>query len=330
LPDLIENQIGGPWIGTDGIGGDITPHGTALVIRQTHRTHEEIEALLETLTEAATRALRTQPYPVRPAGYPFASEARVEKALEQQTELAFADTPLEVAMQVLADLHDIPILLDRRAFENDGIALDAPVNVVLSGISLRKGLEVLLDELGLTYVTKRGNLFVTSKSAALTNLSATVYDVRDLLIDDDADGLIDVLEYETSGPWMAIDGVGGTLAAMPPGLLVVRQTGAVHREIANVLSELRRVEAARTKPPEPDPAEVVVRFHPVPANADPRELAATIRKLVEPESWKEGDESLIDIAGKVLIIRQQRKVQERIARFLFELTVAAGTTAEAG
>ncbi|MEX0718189.1 MAG: hypothetical protein WD066_16465 [Planctomycetaceae bacterium] len=328
LLDVIENTTGGAWVGSDGVGGSITPHGHALVIRQSHRAHDEIAAFLEALTRSATEP-RPRAYPVRPTGYPFADDDRVEKALDRRVPIKFADTPLEVAMQVLADVVDVPILLDRAGLDSENMPLDTPVNVVLEDVPLRTGLKLLLDQLGLTHVVKSGHVVVTTHIAAGEHFSVTVYDVRDLLIDGEFTSLIDVIENETSGPWFASDGIGGNPMLLPPGLLVIRQTESMHREIAELLSELRRVEAAQSKPAKPDPAEVVVRFHQAPANADPRELAATIKKFVDPESWKDGDESVIEIAGNVLVVRQQRKVQERIARFLFGLTVAAGTTVNA-
>ena len=50
--------------------------------------------------------------------------------------------------------------------------------------------------------------------------------------------LISTVQTVTSGPWLDIDGVGGSLAPLD-GLLVVRQTEAVQTEIRALLDNLR-------------------------------------------------------------------------------------------
>ncbi|MEX0704244.1 MAG: hypothetical protein WD069_19245 [Planctomycetales bacterium] len=109
-------------------------------------------------------------------------EERIIAALRENTEIEFADTPLEVAMQVLADLHGITIILDKKGLEEEQIALDTPVNRVLSGISLRSGLKILLEEFGLTYVIRNEVMEITTELKAADIMSTRVYPVGDLVI----------------------------------------------------------------------------------------------------------------------------------------------------
>lgn len=109
-------------------------------------------------------------------------EEQIISALRQNTDIAFADTPLEVAMQVLADLHDIPIILDRAALAEESIQPDTPINHVLSGLTLRSALKIILDELQLTYVIQDEVMKITTQTKAADILSTRVYPVGDLVV----------------------------------------------------------------------------------------------------------------------------------------------------
>jgi hypothetical protein len=50
--------------------------------------------------------------------------------------------------------------------------------------------------------------------------------------------LIEVISGSTAGPWMKIDGTGGTIEEFD-GLFVIRQTQKAHREIRQLLDTLR-------------------------------------------------------------------------------------------
>lgn len=62
--------------------------------------------------------------------------------------------------------------------------------------------------------------------------------------------LIDVIQQTTSGPWFAEEGEGGTISAFD-GLLVIRQTQAIHREVEQLLDMMRAAmkEQPRAKKP---------------------------------------------------------------------------------
>ena len=61
---------------------------------------------------------------------------------------------------------------------------------------------------------------------------------------DAASTLVRVLQRTTSGPWMSTDGVGGTIDVFQ-GLLIVWQNQRVHREIADLLQQIREAKAHR-------------------------------------------------------------------------------------
>src|SRR5690606_18743655 len=88
-----------------------------------------------------------------PAG-PIVSpiEARIHYALDEWTRLEFTGgVPLRDAIRFLADAHEISILVEEQQIEDEGISVEDPVDVFLTGISLRSALNILLEDRGLTY-----------------------------------------------------------------------------------------------------------------------------------------------------------------------------------
>ena len=196
---------------------------------------------------------------------------RVDSALNQPTTLKGVrpgDT-LQTALDVLAQIHRIDIRPDTRALELEGIALDDivlanPPNV--EGLSLAATLRLLLDagDVPLAAVPRDGVLLVTPGYVAAKYLPTRIYNVRDLLADGPASGwspegaaieLTNVIVAVTGdqpdaggptdigGAWEK-DGGFGTVERFN-GLLAVRQTDAVHRQIEDLLAALRTAGAQR-------------------------------------------------------------------------------------
>jgi hypothetical protein len=112
------------------------------------------------------------------------AEERIRRALvdPQGVEIEFIDQPLKEAMEYLADAHGITIILDEKALQDEGIQTDEPLNHVLSGITLRSALRIILEPLGLTYIIEDEVMKITTQIAADEALSTRVYPVGDLVI----------------------------------------------------------------------------------------------------------------------------------------------------
>ena len=110
------------------------------------------------------------------------NEKRIQKALTETTEVSFTDNPLEEALNYLEDLHHIEIWVDRQALQDEGVATDQQVSLVMTGISLRSALRLLLEPLGLTYLIEDEVLKITTQAKADEKLSTRVYPVADLVI----------------------------------------------------------------------------------------------------------------------------------------------------
>jgi hypothetical protein len=110
------------------------------------------------------------------------NESKILAALDEKTELDFADQPLEEVIDYLQQRHEIPIQLDGRALSDAGVGTDTPITRSIKGITLRSALKLLLSELDLTYVIRNEVLMITSKTEAENMLSTRVYPVADLVI----------------------------------------------------------------------------------------------------------------------------------------------------
>lgn len=114
---------------------------------------------------------------------PGANERHIRDSLDDQTRLEFLNTSLSDALSFLGDVHEINIIPDRRALEEDGISIDElTVDQVLSGITLRSALEIILEEHDLTYIIEDEVMKITTVTAAESKPGTRVYPVADLAL----------------------------------------------------------------------------------------------------------------------------------------------------
>jgi hypothetical protein len=110
------------------------------------------------------------------------NEKRIQKALSETTEVSFTDNPLEEALNYLEDLHKIEIWLDKAALSDEGINTDQQISLIMTGISLRSVLRLMLEPLGLTYIIEDEVMKITTQAVADDKMSTRVYPVADLVI----------------------------------------------------------------------------------------------------------------------------------------------------
>ena len=93
-------------------------------------------------------------------------ESSIHAALDQPTDIQFVETPLKDAIDFLAEQHGIPIVLDAKNLEEAGVNIDTPVTKHFTGLTLRSTLNLLLDDLELTYAVQNGVLMITTEAEA--------------------------------------------------------------------------------------------------------------------------------------------------------------------
>ncbi|HEV3340101.1 MAG TPA: hypothetical protein VG125_07080 [Pirellulales bacterium] len=131
------------------------------------------------------------------------NEAKILSALDDKTDLDFAEQPLTDVIEYLQTRHEINIQLDQKALSDAGVGSDTPISRNIKGITLRSALKLLLAELDLTYVIKNEVLMITSKTEAENLLSMRVYPVADLVIPPGprlGGGMFNVQDDEAGGP----------------------------------------------------------------------------------------------------------------------------------
>jgi hypothetical protein len=104
-----------------------------------------------------------------------AAEGRIYQALSERDEVALKQMPLSSAIKYFSQRYNIPILLDARTVNSEGLT-DEPITLELPEVSFRSALNLMLDPLELTYVVRNEVMMITTKAAAAGMGSETASD----------------------------------------------------------------------------------------------------------------------------------------------------------
>ncbi len=113
------------------------------------------------------------------------TERLIREALQEDTEFNFVDTPLVDALQIIGEQHGINIRPDTLVLEEAGVPTDEPVNLIISGISLKSALKIMLENMpneDLTWVVEDEVMKITTTTKADEITPTRVYPVADLVI----------------------------------------------------------------------------------------------------------------------------------------------------
>ena len=148
--------------------------------------------------------------------------------------------PLQDAVSYLKDYHGIEIQLDTRALEDNGIGSDTPVNRMFNGTPLNTALQLVLDDLDLTYHVGGGVLLITTKEELASTIELRVYDVDELVGSgtsaDEVAALLNTLCGDGKGDDKTVDG----LRIVPfHNLLVVRASQRDQQELVRLLTQIK-------------------------------------------------------------------------------------------
>jgi hypothetical protein len=210
-----------------------------------------------TSVTVAENAVESQPSHCRCSGDLGPSVAKIKRVLADPLKscgLDFSDEPLQNVIGFLQSEYAIPVEIETPALEDAGIALDEPVTANFNNISLNSALRLMLERKHLTFVIQDEVLLITTPDAAEARLMACVYDVRDLIGDDNEGkhiaALVDViLSCVASGSWAENGDGEAEIKRLQPGLLVISQTRAAHDEVAELLALIRETIRQPIEPP---------------------------------------------------------------------------------
>lgn len=136
------------------------------------------------------------------------TEDAIRKALEKPITVKFVDTSLKDAVAHIGKLCGVPMGFDVVALEEEGIALDQPITFSREmPLPAEIVLVSLLEPLGLTIDIEDELLKVITEISAEERMDVRLYDLLELKrAGFTVEALAEVIEEETSGPWMNIDG----------------------------------------------------------------------------------------------------------------------------
>jgi len=215
----------------------------------------------------------------------YQNVAKIERALLDPTETNFTDIPLTDALDYLQEVHQIPIWKDIKALSDEGVSFDNTVNLVVSGVSLRSALSLMLEPLLLDYIIENEMMVITTRTKADTTFETRVYNASRLpnikpkelveiittLIEPDRwmpratetalpntapasapSGVQGVLKDGVGATPVAGGGLALGNARASGNTLVIRQTQRIHKEVVELLNQL---EQQATESPDLAPAE---------------------------------------------------------------------------
>ena len=164
------------------------------------------------------------------------TDQRIHSTLQDETSQNFADTPLDEAVRVLSDSHDIPMLIDKVALEEIGLTADTPVDISLRRVSLHSFFRLMLRDLDLTYMVKDEVLQVTTLESAEQNLETRMYHFPELLAaktDKVVAALQSAVEPDT---WEALG--GPSMISTIDHVWIVSTRSDVHQDVEDFLDIL--------------------------------------------------------------------------------------------
>jgi type II secretory pathway component GspD/PulD (secretin) len=163
---------------------------------------------------------------------------RIRAALRCSTSQNFDDTPLAEVIRDLAETHDIPMVVDRRALEEIGLSEEEPVSIALDRVTLGSFLRLMLRDLDLTYLVQDEVLLITTQEAAVQNLVVRAYPMNHSLAGS-SDQVANLMQTTvTPSAWTR---QGGYATAVPilGNVVVVSATETLHERIEDLLQKLK-------------------------------------------------------------------------------------------
>lgn len=111
-----------------------------------------------------------------------AAEKVIEQKLTSEVNVKYVNRPLGEVLDDLSTVTGVPMHIDERALGAVRVTTETPVKLQLPNtISLKSALNLMLNDLDLTYVIEDDVLKITSMQAKRTNVYPRVYRVTDLV-----------------------------------------------------------------------------------------------------------------------------------------------------
>lgn len=181
-------------------------------------------------------------------------EKRIQNQISEQTNVEYLildreirinqeKEPLERALQQLIQGTLLQIQFDEDALRSALISKESPVSIKLDKVRLRTALDLILEQLRLTWTYRDGTILITTPSAAKNQLIRRSYSVAGLLLPDRIESAESLMKLLTNtiepGSWDE-RGSNGRIEFDPKTeSLSILQTATQHMEIDAMLSQVR-------------------------------------------------------------------------------------------
>lgn len=109
-------------------------------------------------------------------------EREIEYRLRKPISLHFKNVPLEQAIRDLSAASGVQVVPDYRALQSAKINLDSPLSITVDNINMKSALNIMLDQLGLTYIIQDQVLKITTEDKTKGRLVRVTYPIADLIV----------------------------------------------------------------------------------------------------------------------------------------------------
>ncbi len=300
--------------------GSFNISGELLHVRNSQKILRETDSLLKALLHPGNQVFLQQP--------PIHFE--LQKKLEEKVSVEFVDTPFRDAIAILREQTKLPLFLDRKVFKDWKLNGDKLVTLQAKQMKIKSLLESLtfsFDKLSL--VIRDGVVLLTSQDVAETVSQIAVYDVSDFCWNEDStESFIQTIQDQVNACgnlhrrldcW---DIQAADIIAARPGVLIIRQTGNMHRKIINWLTKSRKAFGDFT-PAELGIAkskEITTRYYKMPSEMA-TDLARRLPQLVAIGTWKKDDSSgETEKVGEIILLKSEAVLLEVATQTITEKT----------
>jgi hypothetical protein len=129
-----------------------------------------------------------------------AAEKKIREELAKPTQVEFNETPLRDVIKYLTDVHGINIEVNQKKLEEASVTLDKPITRVLRAASLGSALNLILGDIGITYVAENEVLLITTSEQTQRTGMPRVHDVTGLVGQADREALLQAVELVLDPP----------------------------------------------------------------------------------------------------------------------------------
>ena len=266
---------------------------------------------------------------VRPASTSDFADRFAEAELRKRLDVEFIELPIVEALDFLSNQVGLQFYLKVKYLEDLGISADSPVDLSLNQVSVEMALDLILEQLELTYIICDGIVLVTTEQDLENVAVVRVYNCRDLLAintsTDAGEGNADGDEESEFG--------SNPIGASPPGS---PRSGN---------KQQRRATPGATPPASNQSNAAVVprnvlaqlgsggfggNLAPQPRSRD-EQLMGIITTAVVPESWSDmgGPGTIAEFDG-LIVIRHNPRIHRQVERVLEMLRKASEKQAWVG